>query len=287
MAHPPDVHPRLLAANDRVAHSSLRGQIPGVRFVDGKIRQSCAPVTDILRTPGGPIDRQLLFGREFLVLEEDTESGYSFGRTIWDGYVGYVRTCDLTACVDSTHKVHSNAAHIYKTPNMKIPPYVTLPFGAEVAVTFVDEGFAALEDGGFIPTPQLVPCDRMVPDYVATAERFLGVPYLWGGCNIWGIDCSGLVQACLRAAGLVCPADSDMQSDQLGSELLGGLPLQRGDFVFWRGHVGMMQNQTQLIHANGTYMAVTSEPLEQVKTRITSAKGGSVSLVRRLKNHAP
>jgi len=51
------------------------------------------------------------------------------------------------------------------------------------------------------------------------AEQFVGTPYLWGGKNSFGVDCSGLVQAALNATGIGCPRDSDMQQAGLGKEL--------------------------------------------------------------------
>ena len=75
------------------------------------------------------------------------------------------------------------------------------------------------------------------------AERFAGTPYVWGGKTRLGLDCSGLVQVAMHAAGLDCPRDSDMQQAELGREVRVGAGLdglQRGDLVFWKGHVGIM-----------------------------------------------
>ena len=49
-------------------------------------------------------------------------------------------------------------------------------------------------------------------DLLATAETFLGVPYLWGGVSARGIDCSGFTQQVYRLNGVALPRDADQQA---------------------------------------------------------------------------
>ena len=121
------------------------------------------------------------------------------------------------------------------------------------------------------------------PDFVAVAERFLGVPYLWGGKTALGLDCSGLVQVALTAAGHVCPRDSDMQEAALGAPVLqpGEGALRRGDLIFWKGHVAIVRDRATLIHANAFHMAVAIEPLAEAVARIRDA-GSEITSVRRI-----
>ena len=118
--------------------------------------------------------------------------------------------------------------------------------------------------------------DATRADFVAVAERFVGAPYVWGGKTRLGVDCSGLVQVALQAAGRSCPRDSDMQQAEVGGAVAYADELddlQRGDLVFWKGHVGIMTDGFMLLHANAHHMAVVIEPLKGAATRI--AGGGS------------
>jgi cell wall-associated NlpC family hydrolase len=144
------------------------------------------------------------------------------------------------------------------------------------------EGALAVTPSGYVPARHLVPVDAREPDFVAVAERFVGVPYLWGGKTSLGIDCSGLVQVALTAAGVACPRDSDMQERALGEAIpFDGASLRRGDLVFWNGHVAIVRDADTLVHANAFHMAVAIEPIAEAVGRIASA-GSRISTVKRL-----
>jgi hypothetical protein len=55
-----------------------------------------------------------------------------------------------------------------------------------------------------------------------------------------------------------------------------GTAPERGDLMFWKGHVGIMLDATRLLHCNGHHMAVAIEPLETARTRILDAGEGPV-----------
>ena len=118
------------------------------------------------------------------------------------------------------------------------------------------------------------------------AQLHFGVPYLWGGNSIWGIDCSGLVQAAMLAVGKPCPGDSDQQEAALGDALMPDAALMRGDLVFWKGHVGMMVDADTMIHANAHHMAVAYEPIRSATLRVEAQGDGPVTARRRLERVA-
>lgn len=274
---------RLTAARPDLAAAHLRGAIEATRYADGRRLQVVAGVIDVKNapTPDAPLDTQALAGETVIVYEDD--EGFAWGQLESDGYVGYLPSTSLSPPGPPvTHRVAVKRTFVYPGPNMKLPPQAVLPFGATVAIAETRGDFAMLADGGAIFTAHLRNADFRAPDFVATGESFLGAPYLWGGKTPDGLDCSGLVQVCLTAAGIACPRDTDMQERALGMALAEGVPLQRGDLVFWRGHVGIMQDAGRLLHANGFHMLVESEPFAQARARIAKNSFGAVTSIRRL-----
>jgi cell wall-associated NlpC family hydrolase len=88
------------------------------------------------------------------------------------------------------------------------------------------------------------------------------------------------VQVALDACGIACPRDSDMQEAALGKSIsLAGL--QRGDLIFWKGHVAIALGRNSMIHANAFHMAVATEPVAVALARI-GATGSQVTGVRRI-----
>jgi cell wall-associated NlpC family hydrolase len=152
------------------------------------------------------------------------------------------------------------------------------PAGARIGGTIAGDFLAT--SGGYVHCRHLRRLDQVTSDPVAVAEALLGVPYRWGGRSGDGVDCSGLVQLALAAAGIAAPRDSDQQRS-LGQPVEPGAPLARGDLVFFPGHVGMMADGERLVHANAHWMAVTIEPLEAVKQR-HPAHPQAVTAIRRL-----
>ena len=272
--------PRLTPSNGRVAHASLEGQVEAERFVKGRWMMVQQPMVNITDAPRGNRVTQLLFGERFLALE--TSDGFAFGMAERDGYVGYILSGALTGAEEATHWVTAPATHLYPKPDFKAPPDVALFFGSQVKVMGDRDGFLRIHTGHFIPRQHLMPIKARFSDPVGVADLFLGTPYLWGGTSRWGIDCSGLVQAALIACGLPCPRDSDQQEAALGIPLDGDTPLQRGDLVFWKGHVGIMANESMLLHANAHHMAVAYEPLDEAVDRIGAREFGEITAIKRL-----
>jgi cell wall-associated NlpC family hydrolase len=267
---------RLTAANGRVAALELAGLVEAEAYVPGHPARVIRPVADLMTAPGGTRDRQMLFGAAVTVYEE--REGWAFLARALDGYVGYVPAAALGAALAATHHVAVPATHIYRDENFRSPDLAHLSFGAQVHVVHECRRFWQTPDG-FIPKTHLWPVGKRFSDPVTVAQMHFGVPYLWGGNSVLGIDCSGLVQAALAACGIPCPGDSDLQRS-LGADATG--PARRGDLWFWKGHVAIVVDEATLIHANAHHMAVAYEPLTHAELRISAQGDGPVIARRRL-----
>lgn len=271
---------RLTPANGTVAGTELQGMVTAARFVEGTPMRVAEPVVDLLRAPGGRRERQMLLGTGFRVL--DIQGGVAFGQSARDGYVGYVAADALVEGADPTHMVCTPATHLYPRADIKAQGAIWLSFGSALRVVSAQGAFFETEHGFFVPKPHLRPLNAPFKDPVTVAQLHFGVPYLWGGNSALGIDCSGVVQAALMASGIACPGDSDMQEAGLGTALAPGTPVERGDLLFWKGHVAMAVDQETMIHANAHHMAVAYEGIESAIKRILVQGGGPLTAHKRL-----
>ncbi len=274
--------PRIQPFRPEIAAKFLQGKVEAERFVEGTLHQIVAAQAAVRREPSheAPLDTEALMGERFTAYEFNDE-GWAWGQLQRDSYVGYIAAEALgRAGAPPTHKVTARLTLGFPAPDIKMPPLATLPFGAQVVVVRQDERFVVTETGLYLPLPHVAPVGANERDFVAVAEMFLGTPYLWGGKTALGIDCSGLVQVALQAAGVACPRDSDMQELALGKPSMLA-ELRRGDLVFWKGHVAIARDDKTLLHANAHAMAVAIEPAAEAIARI-KADGSEVTSVRRV-----
>lgn len=277
---------RLTPVRPDLAAAHLKGHVEAAQFVEGVRMQVIAPVADLKGAPShdAGLDTQALAG-EIVTVYEQAE-GWAWVQLARDSYVGYLSELALTQDVQAaTHRVSTRATFVYPAANMKTPILETLPFGAQATVCDLAGDFARLARGGFVFARHLAPIDRPATDFVAVAESMTGAPYLWGGKTPAGVDCSGLVQASLAACGVAAPRDTDMQAKALGEALPATDELdhlQRGDLIFWKGHVGVMRDADTLLHANGHHMLVASEPLKEARDRIARNSFGAITAIKRI-----
>lgn len=264
-----------------LADVALRGRVEAGRFVEGRPFQVGVQVASVRRQPNATSMQlsEALPGETLNVFDE--AGGWCWVKLDRDGYVGHVETRFLVPMgAAPTHEVSSPSTVLYARADLKTQPTRFLPMLSRLAVTGEEKDYAQTAEG-FVFTKHLRPVEAGSGDFVSIATRFLFTPYYWGGKTAHGLDCSGLVQVSLHAAGQPCPRDSDMQEAALGSALGKAETLRRGDLVFWDGHVGIMMDAETLLHANGHDMMVVQEPLAAAVAR-SEAKGKPITSVKRL-----
>ena len=270
--------PRINPYRPDLAAAHLEGLVQAERFIEGVPCQLRTGFATVKAQPDFEARQttQALFGETVTVYEE--HDGWVWGQIETDGYVGYLRLDTLWGETPvPTHRVSAIRTFLFPEPDLKSPTLDVLSLTSRVAVIGETNGFAELEQGGWVFMKHLAELDEVAPDYVATARKLTGVPYLWGGKTSMGLDCSGLVQIALDAASVPVPRDSDQQAQSIGEAVADTGDLRRGDIVFFPGHVGIMTGPERLLHANAFHMMVTEEPLADVV-----ARGAQITGVRRI-----
>jgi cell wall-associated NlpC family hydrolase len=277
--------PRLTPARPDLAAKYLEGKVEAARFVTGEEFEVTDAIAPVRREPfsGAMLETQALKGERVTIYDHNDE-GWAWGQLNGDGYVGWIPERALSKPgAAPTHKITAIRTFAFQAPTIKIPPLDTLLMGTRIAVLREERGFAITPDNSHLPLQHVGALDHFENDFVAVAERFVGTPYLWGGKSSLGIDCSGLVQVALSAAGTGCPRDSDMQESGLGRALSAAemRKLQRGDLIFWKGHVAIARDARTIVHANAHHMATAIEDTKAAIARIAAA-GSVVTSIKRL-----
>ncbi|HEY1875842.1 MAG TPA: C40 family peptidase, partial [Rhizomicrobium sp.] len=264
-------------ARPDLAAAHLKGKVDASRYVEGEKFSICAGRASLRMRPSDDAaqDSELLFGEIFTVY--DCKDGWAWGQALNDLYVGYVRENALTRPFATRARISALIAPVFSAADLKTPVRDLLPMNANVPVEARDGDYVNI-GLGFVHQRHLAP--EAEKDFAAIAERFLGVPYVWGGKTAAGLDCSGLIQTALQAVGKAAPRDTDMMEKALGDAIAIGA-IRRGDMIFWKGHMGVMLDEARLLHANAHHMMVAVEPLDEAIARIDGI-AGPVTSVKRL-----
>ncbi len=286
MAKPEHFDPRLTPARPDLAAKYLRGRVHADQYVAARPMQVGVFLAPLFGSPDAqsPLQTQLLLGERFAVYEQ--KDGWAWGQASRDGYVGYVpddMLVDMVAAPD--RQISALRTPVFSAPDLKAPVVGFAHQHSIFAAQGIKDRYVQIgPKAGWVFTGHTNALDEIAADWVSVACFYLESPYVWGGRSSFGLDCSALVQNALQAGGIKAGRDSDMLEKELGSpveieESLSGL--ERGDLIFWKGHVGIMLDGINFLHANAYHMKVAQEPLAQAAARIKKT-AGPIRAIRRL-----
>jgi hypothetical protein len=272
---------RVHAARGDLADLALAGTLFSAHYARAVPLTCVAAGTPVLSAAVSTAEAvsELLRGETFHALDVTTD--WAWGFCGHDGYVGYIRRDALDTLETATHRVRARTAPLFSAPDIKAPIADYWPTGALIAGAVQDDFLVCAE--GYVHLRHVEPVDAAPADWVAAAQAYIGLPYVWGGRGHRGIDCSGLVQVALGRAGMAVPRDTDLQCEGIGSPVESDAALQRGDLIFFPGHVGILTDASTLLHANAHWMAVVEEPLADVVARLSVTHSQPIIARRRIR----
>lgn len=222
---------------------------------------------------------ECLFGESVQII--NYHNNYAFCKCTIDNYIGWIKKSHIMEFRPKTHKVISLGSFLLENPQIKSNTILEIPFGSLISARLIScnwaEVFINNNLRAFIPTQHIIDINEKINNWVDTAFKFLNTPYKWGGRNNKGIDCSALIQLSLQTAGINAPRDTKDQEKMEWEQVPNLSLIDKGVLIFWEGHVGVMVDKENLLHANATSMSVIVESLDKVIKRHKKNNIGPIS----------
>ena len=217
------------------------------------------------------LETEIVFGEYFEV--KNYSKKWAFGINLNDNYKGWVEVKSLGEPIDNNYKITTIQSLVYETPNIKSKVKFNLFMGSFINVENIEKNWAQIrlkknDEFGFVDINSISPFNYSIKNWVGVAEKFINTPYKWGGKTALGIDCSGLLQISLFSYGKHIPRNTEEQFKMNLKNIPYQQGLSRGDLVFWKGHVAIVQNKNKLLHANQFHLKVFSEDINITINRI-------------------
>ena len=237
------------------------------------------PSINILEKPrkNSVINSQIIYGENFKILETNKE--YFKIKCLYDGYIGFIKKIKKFNYFKPTHKIKVLKSRIYLGRKKKRTNKF-LPLASKIEILDKEKNFIMFEKDKWLKSKEICELSKKNKNYSKIFKYFLNCKYKWGGKTFEGIDCSALLQIFYNFNNKYFPRDTVEQVKVKKGVLK--KKFQKGDIIFWKGHVAMCVNSKDLIHAYGPRKKVVIMPIKKTISLINKTAKLEVKKIIRI-----
>ena len=224
------------------------------------------------------VTSQIIYGEKFKILSKN--KNWIKIKTLFDNYKGFIKNSKYEEKFSPNYKVSSLKAKIFKRPGILTNSW--LPLASKLTVLDQKKNYVQIEKSKWVKKIDIKKLNHKDKNFIKMFKKFLNVKYVWGGKTFKGIDCSALLQIFFSYNNTFYPRDT---KDQIKYTKKNSKKrkFQKGDVIFWKGHVAMCLNSKQLIHAYGPEKRVVIMPIIETINRIERTAKLKVKKISRIK----
>ncbi len=241
-------------------------------MIEKEIKSSFADVRN-KPTYNSILETQLICGETLEILSSQNEWSYICSKE--DNYKGWIKTNQIGEKTNKTHKIIQLSTYVFEKPDHKSRVICKLFLNSMIRVDSFKGDWVKIffnDKVGFLHRNSIIDLNKNNMDWINICLKFKNAPYLWGGKTFEGIDCSGLIQLSLQCCGIKFPRNTNEQSEFVSNFVNSTKNVSKGTLIFWDGHVGVMINDTELIHSNMYHLGVHIENISSAVKRIGEVK---------------
>ncbi len=208
------------------------------------------------------ISSQILYGEKFKILFK--KKNIFKIKCSYDNYKGYIKSTDYIKKFKPTHKISVLKSRIFKLPNNQTIKSFTqfLSFSSEIRILKKKNNFVMFEKNKWLKNKDICQIKKKEKNFSKILNLFKNCKYKWGGKTFKGIDCSSLIQLFYKFNNKFFPRDT-IDQIKFKNGIKNKKKYNRGDIIYWKGHVAVCVNSKKLIHAYGPKKKVVVMPIKE------------------------
>ena len=224
------------------------------------------------------VTSQIIYGEKFKILKKN--KSWIKIKTLFDNYKGFIKNSKYIEKFSPKYKVSSFKAKIFKKPGIGTNSW--LPFASKLSVFEQNKNYIKIGKNKWIKKTDIKKLNHKEKNFVKIFKKFVNVKYVWGGKTFQGIDCSALLQIFFFYNNSFYPRDTKDQIKYTKKNLK-KRKYEKGDIIFWKGHVAMCLSSKKLIHAYGPEKKVIIMPIIETINKIQKTAKLKVKKISRIK----